>query len=185
MSSVTDKLFGGTDTYGMDVAADNRRTAEEFIKQQTSQGRQDVLSAYDPMTQAINQGYQRGADIYSFAIPQQLAALQSGAQEAYRMRAGALPAYQSALMGMPYNLSQMVNQTAPINVPTFQNVPSMGRPMAVEAASTTPSINLANLLSGISDMTSGGSFGHHGGYGDGGYGGGVGGEDFANGQRIN
>lgn len=180
MSSVTDKLFGGTDTYGMDVAADNRRAAEEFIKQQTSQGRQDVLSAYDPMTQAINQGYQRGADIYSFAIPQQLAALQSGAQEAYRMRAGALPAYQSALMGMPYNLSQMVNQTAPINVPTFQNVPSMGRPMAVEAASTTPSINLANLLSGISGMTSGGYVAN-----DGGYGGGVGGEDFANGQRIN
>ena len=53
MSSVTDKLFGSTDTYGMDVAADNRRSAEEFIKQQTSQGRQDVLSAYDPMTQAI------------------------------------------------------------------------------------------------------------------------------------
>ena len=180
MSSVTDKLFGSTDTYGMDVAADNRRSAEEFIKQQTSQGRQDVLSAYDPMTQAIQQGYQRGADIYSFAIPQQLAALQSGAQEAYRMRAGALPAYQSALMGTPYNLSQMVNQTAPINVPTFQNVPSMGRPMAVEAASTNPSINLANLLSGISGMTSGGYVAN-----DGGYGGGVGGEDFANGQRIN
>lgn len=180
MSSVTDKLFGSTDTYGMDVAADNRRAAEEFIKQQTSQGRQDVLSAYDPMTQAIQQGYQRGADIYSFAIPQQLAALQSGAQEAYRMRAGALPAYQSALMGTPYNLSQMVNQTAPINVPTFQNVPSMGQPQAVEAARMTPSMSLANLLSGISGMTSSGS-----GATDGGYGGGVGGEDFANGQRIN
>ena len=175
MSSVTDRLFGGTDTYGMDVAADNRRSAEQFIKQQTSQGRQDVLSAYDPMTQAIQQGYQRGADIYSFAIPQQLAALQSGAQEAYRMRAGALPAYQSALMGMPYDLSQMVNQTAPINVPAYQNVPSMGQPQAVAAA--TPSMSLANVLSGISGMTSGAT--------DGGYGGGVGGSDFANGQRIN
>ena len=177
MSSVTDKLFGGTDTYGMDVAADNRRAAEEFIKQQTSQGRQDVLSAYDPMTQAIQQGYQRGADIYSFAIPQQLAALQSGAQEAYRMRAGALPAYQSALMGTPYNLSQMVNQTAPINVPTYQNVPSMGQPQVVEAAKMTPSMSLANVLAGISGMASGAT--------DGGYGGGVGGSDFANGQRIN
>ena len=179
MSSVTDRLFGGTDTYGMDVAAENRRSAEQFIKQQTAQGRQDVLSAYDPMTQAIQQGYQRGADIYSFAIPQQLAALQSGAQEAYRMRAGALPAYQSALMGMPYNLSQMVNQTAPINVPTYQNVPSMGQPQVVQAA-TAPSMNFANLLSGLSGMTSGGS-----GATDGGYGGGVGGSDFANGQRIN
>ena len=177
MSSVTDRLFGGTDTYGMDVAAENRRTAEQFIKQQTAQGRQDVLSAYDPMTQAIQQGYQRGADIYSFAIPQQLAALQSGAQEAYRMRAGALPAYQSALMGTPYNLSQMVNQTAPINVPTYQNVPSMGQPQVVEAAKMTPSMSLANLLSGISGMASGAT--------DGGYGGGVGGSDFANGQRIN
>jgi len=31
MSSVTDRLFGGTDTYGMDVAAENRRTAEQSL----------------------------------------------------------------------------------------------------------------------------------------------------------
>ena len=97
------------------------------------------------------------------------------------MRAGALPAYQSALMGMPYNLSQMVNQTAPINVPSFQNVPSMGQPQAVEAARMTPSMSLANLLSGIM----GGGSGASGTVSDGGYGGGVGGSDFANGQRIN
>ena len=179
MSSVTDKLFGGTDPYGMDVAADNRRAAEEFIKQQTSQGRQDVLSAYDPMTQAIQQGYQRGADIYSYAIPQQLAALRTGAQEAERMRMGSLPFYQYALMGVPFNMPQITSQGRPTDVPAFQNVPSMGQPQVVPAA-TAPAINLANLLSGLAGMTSGGS-----GATDGGYGGGVGGSDFANGQRIN
>jgi hypothetical protein len=56
----------------------------------------------------------------------------------------------------------------------------MGQPQAVEAAKMTPSMSIAKLLSGISGMTSSGS-----GATDGGYGGGVGGSDFANGQRIN
>ena len=173
MSSVTDRLFGGTDTYGMDVAAENRRSAEQFIKQQTEQGRQDVLSAYDPTAQALQQGYQRGLDIYSEAVPQQLAALRTGAGEAYRMRAGSLPYYQYALMGVPFNMPQMVSQTRPIDVPAYQNVPSMGRPMAVEAPAYSPQAafnptSVANMLGGM-----------------GGYGGGVGGSDFANGQRIN
>ena len=179
MSSVTDKLFGSTDTYGMDVAADNRRSAEEFIKQQTTQGRQDVLRAYDPTAQALQQGYQRGLDIYSEAVPQQLAALRTGAGEAYRMRAGSLPFYQYALMGVPFNMPQMMAQNRPIDVPAYQNVPSMGRPMAVEppaynsqtAAAFNPA-SIANMLGGMIDMS-------------GGYGGGVGGSDFANGQRVN
>ena len=159
MSSVTDKLFGGTDTYGMDVAAENRRSAEQFIKQQAAQGRQDVLSAYDPMTQAIQQGYQRGADIYSYAIPQQLAALRTGAQEAQRMRMGSLPFYQYALMGVPFNMPQMVSQVRPADVPAFQNVPSMGQPQAVQAAAYNPQAsaafnpaNIANMLSGMGYM---------------------------------
>ena len=159
MSSVTDKLFGGTDTYGMDVAAENRRSAEQFIKQQTSQGRQDVLSAYDPMTQAIQQGYQQGADIYSYAIPQQLAALRTGAQEAQRMRMGSLPFYQYALMGVPFNMPQMTSQVRPADVPAFQNVPSMGQPQAVQAAAYNPQAaaafnpaNIANMLSGMGYM---------------------------------
>lgn len=159
MSSVTDKLFGGTDTYGMDVAAENRRSAEQFIKQQAAQGRQDVLSAYDPMTQAIQQGYQRGADIYSYAIPQQLAALRTGAQEAQRMRMGSLPFYQYALMGVPFNMPQMVSQVRPADVPAFQNVPSMGQPQVVQAAAYNPQAsaafnpaNIANMLSGMGYM---------------------------------
>ena len=162
MSSVTDKLFGGTDTYGMDVAAENRKSAEQFIKQQAAQGRQDVLSAYDPMTQAIQQGYQRGADIYSYAIPQQLAALRTGAQEAQRMRMGSLPFYQYALMGVPFNMPQMMAQVRPADVPAYQNVPSMGQPQAVQAAAYAPQAsagfnpaNIANMLSGMGMMGGG------------------------------
>jgi hypothetical protein len=178
MSSVTDKLFGSTDTYGMDVAAENRRSAEEFIKQQAAQGRQDIISAIDPMTQSIQQGYQKGADIYSYAIPQQLAALRTGAQEAQRMRMGALPSYQYALMGVPFNIPQMLSQTRPVDVPAYQDVPSMGQPQVVQAASRPDlgSDSIASMLAGI--FNTGGSSG-------GGYGGGVGGSDFANGQRIN
>ena len=161
MSSVTDRLFGGTDTYGMDVAAENRRSAEEYIKQQTAQGRQDVLSAYDPTAQALQQGYQRGLDIYSHAVPQQLAALRTGAGEAYRMRAGSLPFYQYALMGVPFNMPQMMAQVRPVDVPSYQNVPSMGRPMAVEAPAYSPqaaaSLNptsIANMLSGMGGIYS-------------------------------
>lgn len=175
MSSVTDKLFGSTDTYGMDVAADNRRSAEEFIKQQAAQGRQDVMSAYGPMTQAIQQGYQSGADIYSHAIPQQLAALRTGAQEAQRMRMGSLPFYQYALMGVPFNMPQMASQVRPVDVPAYQDVPSMGQPQVVQAPTYGgQSFNPASIATMLSGMT-----------GNGGYGGGVGGSDFANGQRIN
>lgn len=162
MSSVVDRLFGGTDTYGMDVAAENRRTAEQFIRSQAQQARQDVMSAYDPMTQAIQQGYQRGADIYSYAIPQQLAALQSGAQEAYRLRSGSLPYYQYALMGVPFNMPQILAQSGPLNVPTYQNVPSMGQPQVVQAAAYSPQAsagfnpaNIANMLSGMGMMGGG------------------------------
>ena len=179
MSSVTDKLFGGTDTYGMDVAAENRKSAEQFIKQQAAQGRQDVLSAYEPMTQAIQQGYQRGADIYSYAIPQQLAALRTGAQEAQRMRMGSLPFYQYALMGVPFNMPQMTSQVRPADVPAFQNVPSMGQPQVVQAPTyggqSFNTAGIANMLSGMFGGNSGG----------GGYGGGVGGSDFADGKRVN
>ena len=176
MSSVTDRLFGGTDTYGMDVAAENRRSAEEYIKQQTGQGRQDVIAAYDPTAQALQQGYQRGLDIYSEAVPQQLAALRTGAGEAYRMRAGSLPFYQYALMGVPFNMNQIVSQVRPIDVPAYQNVPSMGRPMAVEAPAYSPATSfnpasIVDMLGGLFDM-------------NGGYGGGVGGTDFADGERV-
>lgn len=155
MSSVTEKLFGGTDKSGMEAAAANRAAAEQFIKSQAQQARQDVISAYDPMTQAIQQGYQKAADVYSYAIPQQLAALRTGAQEAQRMRMGALPYYQYALMGVPFNMQQILGQTSPANVPAYQNVPSMGQPQVVSAASymppaaafTAPSI--AEMLSGI------------------------------------
>lgn len=135
MSSVVDKLFGGTDTYGMDVAAENRRTAEEFIKQQAQQARSDVMGFYDPMTQAIQQGFQRGADVYSMAIPQQIRSLQQGAQEAYRLRAGALPFYQYALMGVPFNMPQILAQSAPPTVAAYQDVPSLGQPQVVQAVS--------------------------------------------------
>ena len=178
MSSVKDALFGKTDTYGMDVAAENRRSAEDYIKQQTAQGRQDVIAAYDPTVQALQQGYQRGLDIYSAAVPQQLAALRTGAGEAYRMRAGSLPFYQYALMGVPFNMPQMMSQVGPIDVPAYQNVPSMGQPQAVQASAYNPQAaafnpaSIANMLGGM-----GGNMG--------GYGGGYGGEDFANGQRIN
>ena len=175
MSSVTDKLFGKTDTYGMDVAADNRRSAEQFIRQQSQQARQDVLSAYDPMAQAIQQGYQSGADVYAQAIPQQLAALRTGAQEAQRMRMGSLPFYQYALMGVPFNMNQMLAQTRPADVPAYQDVPSLGQPQVVQAPSYNPQMGGSFNASSVANMLGG----------MGGYGGGYGGSDYANGERIN
>jgi len=77
-------------------------------------------------------------------------------------------------MGVPFNMPQMVSQTRPIDVPAYQNVPSMGRPQAVQASAYNPQAaafnpaSVANMLGGM-----------------GGYGGGVGGSDFANGQRVN
>lgn len=138
MSSVTDKLFGGTDTYGMDVAAENRRAAEQFIKGQAQQARQDVLAAVDPMAQAIQQGYQKGADVYSYAIPQQIAALRTGTQEAQRMRMGSLPFYQYALMGVPFNMPLTTSLIRKADVPAYENVPRFNLPGVVQAAGYNP-----------------------------------------------
>jgi len=107
MSGAVKKLFGGVDDSAQKGTIQQNDISRNFIDRQYGVARNDISSAYAPMSQALTGGFQGAADVYGQMAPQQLNALSQGNQNAQQNIMSGLGAYQNALMGNPVDMSSV------------------------------------------------------------------------------
>ena len=116
------------------TAAAERAESLQFIQDREKQAQNFLSGAYPEMQSLIGQGYQGAYNVQQGAIPQQLSAIRQGGQDAQRFLMGSLPYYQAALMGTPFDMNQVVQNTRPASVGVDmsmfnQQLPQFGQPV--------------------------------------------------------
>ena len=107
MGDVVNKLFGGTDDSAQKATIRQNDMSREYIQQQYGQARNDISSAYNPMSQALSGGFGSAMDAYNQAAPRQLDAMSQGNFGAQQQIMAGLPAFQAALMGQPVDMGSV------------------------------------------------------------------------------
>lgn len=88
------------------TAAKGAERGQDILQQSREQARQDVLGLFPEIQQAQQQGFQQSRDFLSGQVlPQQLGAFQQGNVAAQEQLARGLPQVQSAILGLPTDLS--------------------------------------------------------------------------------
>lgn len=105
MSSVVDRLFGGTDKSSLRSQKAANKEIQDFVREQMGQSRQDVMDLWPGISQNRNMGYQQALDMFGQSMPQQVDMFQQGNMGAQSALLAGMPQFQNAILGMPTDMS--------------------------------------------------------------------------------